>query len=328
MQRRKALVAATALSAFLAAGLAAVPALAQEWPAKPIKLVVPYPPGGNVDGAARILAAELQKQLPQPVLVENKAGAGGLLAGDFVAKSEADGYTLFVAANGPLLFAPTIFNRPLYHWNKNFIPVTTLTLTPLVLQVHPSVAAKTVPELLAMAKARPDGVTMASPGAGTTNHLLSELMQKATGARWLTVHYKGNAPATNDLLGGQVQFNFDQVSVAQPFVKDGRTRALAVVAPKRVPWLPDVPTLEEQGIKGVEGQTFTGLLAPAGTPAPVIARLSAATRKVLEDPAVVQRMFGAGSEARWMAPSDFSAYLEKEESTWLPIIKAANIKAE
>ena len=310
------------------AAAAAVPALAQEWPAKPVRLVVPYPPGGNVDSAARIVAAEMQKSLKQTVIVENKAGAGGLLAGDFVAKSDPDGYTLFITANGPLLYSPTIFNRPLYHWQKNFVPIVSVTFTPLVLQVHPSVPAKTAPELIALAKSKPDAVTMASPGAGTTNHLLSEMLQRVSGAQWLTVHYKGNAPATNDLLSGQVQFNFDQVSVAQGFIKEGRTRALAVAAPRRVQWLPDVPTLEEQGIKGVDGQTFTGLLAPAGTPPAVVARLSDAVKQALADPAVVARYVATGSEARWMSPQDFAAYLQKEEATWLPIIKALNIKAE
>lgn len=319
-----ALIAATAATA----AAAALPALAQEWPSKPVRLVVPYPPGGNVDSAARIVAAEMQKSLKQTVIVENKAGAGGLLAGDFVAKSDPDGYTLFMTANGPLLFSPTIFNRPLYHWQKNFVPIAPVTFTPLVLQVHPSVAAKTAPELIAMAKAQPGGLTMSSPGAGTTNHLLAEMLQRVTGAQWLTVHYKGNAPATNDLLSGQVQFNFDQVSVAQGFIKEGRTRALAVAAPKRVQWLPDVPTLEEQGIKGVDGQTFTGLLAPAGTPPAVVARLSDAVKQALADPAVVARYVATGSEARWMSPQDFAAYLQKEEATWLPIIKALNIKAE
>jgi tripartite-type tricarboxylate transporter receptor subunit TctC len=302
--------------------------LAQSWPAKPIRVVVPYPPGGNVDTAARIVANELSKSLGQPVVVENKAGAGGMIAGDFVAKAEPDGYTLFMAANGPLLYSPTIFNKPLYHWNKNFIPVSMVSLTPLLVQVHPSVPVKSVPELLALAKAKPDSVTMASPGAGTTNHLLSEMLQKTSGATWVTVHYKGNAPATQDLLGGQVQFNFDQVSVAQAYVKDGRTRAIGVVAPKRVPWLPDVPTLAEQGIKGVEGQTFTGLLAPFGTPPFVIEKLSAAMNSVLSKQEVIKRFYEVGAEANWMTPQDFSSYLAKEEATWIPIIKSANIKAE
>jgi tripartite-type tricarboxylate transporter receptor subunit TctC len=262
------------------------------------------------------------------VIVENSAGAGGLIAGEYVAKSEPNGYTLFVAANGPLLFSPIIFNRPVYHWKRSFIPITSLTFTPLVVQVHPSVPVKTAPELIALAKSKPGALNMASPGAGTTNHLLSEMMQKVTGAQWITVHYKGNAPATADLIGGQVQFNIDQVSVAQAFIKDGRTRALAVIAPKRVPWLPDVPTLQEQGIKGIEGQTFTGVFAPAGTPPAVIQRLSDALQKVLNETAVKARIFAAGSEARWLTPKDFVSYLEKEEATWVPIIQSANIKAD
>ncbi|TFZ06148.1 tripartite tricarboxylate transporter substrate binding protein [Ramlibacter henchirensis] len=321
------------LLAFLALGAAALlsagPGLAQQaWPSKPVRIVVPYPPGGNVDGAARIIASDLQKSLGQPIVVENKAGAGGMIAGDLVAKADPDGHTLFLAANGPLLFSPTIYNRQLYHWKKNFVPISRVSLTPLLVQVHPSVPARTVPELLALIKAKPNAVTMASPGAGTTNHLLSELMQKATGVQWTTVHYKGNAPATNDLLGGQVQFNFDQVSVAQPYIKDGRTRALAVIAPRRVPWLPDVPTLEEQGIKGVEGQTFTGLLAPAGTPPAVIEKLSAALKTVLDSKAVQDRFYQAGAEVAWLSPQQFTAYLQKEEDIWIPIIKTARITAE
>lgn len=323
MRKLPALVAATIASLGV---LATAPAFAEDWPVKPIHLVVPYPPGGNVDTAARIVAAELGKVLSQPVIVDNKAGAGGLIAGDFVAKSDPDGYTLFMAANGPLLYSPTIFNRPIYHWSKNFAPITMVSLTPLLVQVNPSVPVKTVPELVALAKSK--RITMASPGAGTTNHLMSEMLQKVTGATWTTVHYKGNAPATNDLLAGIVQFNIDQVSVAQPFIKEGRTRALAVIAPKRVPWLPDVPTLAEQGIKGVEGQTFTGLLAPAGTPQPVIDKLSAALKTILAKPEVVRRFYDVGAQAEWMSPKDFSSYLAKEEATWIPIIKAANIKAD
>jgi tripartite-type tricarboxylate transporter receptor subunit TctC len=324
MRKLLALIAATMGSMMVASA----PASAQEWPTKPVRMVVPYPPGGNVDTAARIVGTELAKLLGQPVVVENKPGAGGLIAGESVAKAPADGYTLFMAANGPLLYSPTIFNRPLYQWNKSFVPISMVSLTPLLVQVHPSVPAKTVPELVAMAKAKDSRVTMASPGAGTTNHLLSEMLQKVTGANWTTVHYKGNAPATTDLLSGQVQFNIDQVSVAQPFIKDGRTRALAVIAPKRVPWLPDVPTLAEQGIQGIEGQTFTGLLAPAGTPQPVIEKLSGALRTVLAREDVVKRFYDVGAMANWTSPQDFSSYLAKEEATWMPIIKSANIKAD
>lgn len=307
--------------------VSAGPGLAQAWPAKPVKIVVPYPPGGNVDGAARIIAGDLQKILGQPIVVENKAGAGGMIAADAVAKSDPDGYTLFLAANGPLLYSPTIYNRPLYHWKKDFVPISMVSLTPLLIHAHPSFKPDTVPELIALAKAKPNTLTMASPGAGTTNHLMSEMLKKATGASWITVQYKGNAPAVTDLLGGQVQFSIDQVSVAQPYIKEGRTKALAVIAPKRVPWLPDVPTLDEQGIHGVEGQTFTGLLAPAGTPAAVIDKLSAALKSVLAEKSVQDRFYQAGAQAHWMSPHDFTAYLQKEEDTWIPIIKAAHIKA-
>lgn len=323
----KVLALASAALASLSLG-AAAPALAQNWPTKPVRVVVPYPPGGNVDSAARIIANELNKELGQPVIVENKGGAGGMIAGEFVAKAEPDGHTLFMAANGPLLYSPTIFNKPLYHWKANFVPITSVSMTPLLIQVHPSVPVKTVPELVALAKSKPGAVTMASPGAGTTNHLLSEMLQRETGATWTTAHYKGNAPATQDLLGGQVQFNFDQVSVAQAYVKDGRTRALAVISPLRVSWLPNVPTLAEQGIKGVDGQTFTGLLAPAGTSPAVIDKLSGALRNVLAKQDVIKRFDALGSEALWMSPRDFTSYLAKEEATWMPIIKAANIKAD
>ncbi len=311
-----------ALAACLMVGAAA----AQDWPTKPVRLVVPYPPGGNVDGAARIVADDLQKALGQPVIVENRAGAGGLIAGEFVAKSAPDGHTLFFTANGPLLFAPTTFGRPVYHWQKDFVPISSVSFTPLLLQVHPSVPARSVKELLDLLRSKPQSMTMASPGTGTTNHLLSEQMQLITGVKWTTVQYKGNAPATNDLLGGQVQFSFDQVSVAQPFIKDGRLRALAVVSAKRVPWLPDVPTLDEQGIKGMDGQTFTGVLAPTGTPAAVVSKLGDALGRILRDPAIQQRFHAAGAEARPMSPDEFAAYLRKEEGTWMPIIQSANIR--
>jgi len=299
-----------------------------DWPTKPVRLVVPYPPGGNVDGAARAIAEDLQKALGQAVIVENRAGAGGLLAGEFVAKSAPDGHTLFVTANGPLLFAPTMFDRPLYHWQKNFIPITSISVTPLLLQVHPSVPVTTVQGLLDLARSKPDSLTMASPGAGTTNHLLSELMQQVTGVKWTTVQYKGNAPAINDLLGGQVQFAFDQVSVAQPFVKSGRLRALAVVSAQRVPWLPDVPTLLEQGIRGVDGQTFTGLLAPAGTPAPVVAKLVETMAAAYKDPNVRKRIEDTGSLMVLNTPEQFAAQISAEFEVYKKVVADQKLKLD
>ena len=301
---------------------------AQEWPQKTVTLVVPYPPGGNVDIAARIVAGELAKQLKQTVVVENKAGAGGMIAGEFVAKSAPDGHTVFFAANGPVLFSPVIFGRSPYYWAKDFAAVTSVSMTPLVLQVHPSTTYRSMRELVEAAKAQPGAINMASPGAGTTNHLLSELLQTRTGAKWTTIHYKGNAPATTDLLGGQVQFNFDQLTVAQQHIRQGKLRGLAVTSSKRIPALPDVPTMDEAGYPGMGGTTFTGMFVPAATPKAVVDRLAQATAQVLGERAVVERFEAAGTQAQAMTPAEFTEYLRKEEALWLPIIRAANIKAD
>jgi tripartite-type tricarboxylate transporter receptor subunit TctC len=303
------------------------PAVAQNWPDKPIRLVVPYPPGGNVDTAARIVAPGLQQILGQPVIVENKAGAGGMIAGEAVAKSAPDGYTFFFTANGPLLFSPLIFKRTPYQWDKDFIPVSSVSFTSLVLQVHPSLPVKTVKELIDLAKKEPGKLMMASPGAGTSNHLVSELLQTLSGASWTTVHYKGNSPATTDLIAGQVQFNFDQISVATPFIKQGKVRALAVTSEKRVPALPNVPTFAEEGYPALEAATFTGVVAPTGTPKEVIARMHAALAKVLLDKNVIERFDGIGAEARSSSPEAFGAYLKKEYDKWAPVIIKAKINA-
>ncbi|MEP9348825.1 tripartite tricarboxylate transporter substrate binding protein [Xanthobacter sp. KR7-225] len=310
------------------AALIAAPAMAQAWPEKTVRLVVPYPPGGNVDGAARIIAAKLQDIFGKPFVVENKPGAGGMIAGETVARAAPDGYTLFVAANGPLLFSPIIFGRTPYVWSKDFETVGSISFTPMVLQVYPAVPAKTAAEFLALAKTSEPKLIMASPGAGTTNHLASELLQKLSGATWTTVHYKGNAPATTDVLAGRVQFNFDQISVALPYVKDGKTRALAVTSATRVPQLPDVPTLREVGFADFEASTFTGLFAPAKTPAAVVKALSDALAKILAEPEVIARFATMGAEARAMKPEAFSAYIAALDTRWTKVIKDANIKAE
>ena len=207
-----------------------------------MKLIVPYPPGGNVDTAARIISPGLQEVFGQPFVVENKAGAGGMIAGEFVAKSTPDGYTLFFTANSPLLHAPIIYRRPAYQWDKGLCAGEFgFPFTPIVLAGVPSVGSSgqaPVAELLDLAKREPGKLAMSTPSAGTTNHLLSELLQTLTGASWLTVHYKGNAPATTAMLGGEVQLSFDQVSVSLPFIRQGKVRALAVTTDKRVASLP------------------------------------------------------------------------------------------
>ena len=297
------------------------------WPERPVRIVVPYPPGGNVDVAARIIAPGLQAAFGQPFIIDNKPGAGGTIAAEGVARSAPDGYTLFLGANGPLLFSPVIFGRGDYKWDKEFEPISSVSFTPLVLQVRPSLPVKTLGELLALARKEPGKLNMASPGAGTTNHLVSELLQSLTGAHWTTVHYKGNAPATTDLLGGQVDFNFDQVSVALPFIKEGKVRGLAVSTAERVPSLPDVPTFAEAGVQGMEAATFTGMVAPKGTPADITNRLSQALVKILDQQDVKDKFAALGAQARGSTPQEFAAHVSKEDARWIPIIKKAGIKA-
>lgn len=305
---------------------ASLPLSAQTWPERTIKIVVPYPPGGNVDGAARIIADRLQTALGQNVVIENKAGAGGLIGSESVAKAEPDGYTLLLGANSPILFAPEMANRRAYEWRRDFAPITMVSLTPIVLQVNAKLPVTSLKELFEYAKKDPDKLTMASPGPGTTNHLLSELLQDRLGLKWVTVHYKGNAPATNDLVAGHVQFNFDQTSVALPFIEAGQTRALAVTGNKRVQWLPNVPSFAEAGYPGYDGATFTGLLAPSKTPQAVIERLNRELTQILNDPDVKKRFAAVGADTIPTTPEAFRDYLEKEDNTWIPVIRRLNIK--
>jgi tripartite-type tricarboxylate transporter receptor subunit TctC len=304
------------------------PAVGGTYPERNVRLIVPYPPGGNVDTAARIVADKLQQRMGQPFIVDNKAGAGGMIGGEAFVKSDHDGYTLFVGANGPVLFAPIINQRDAYYWKRDFIPITSISMTPLILEVYPKTPAKTAKEFFDLVRSEPDKLTMASPGAGTTNHLLSELVQSELGLKWVTVHYRGNAPATNDLIGGQVQFAFDQVSVGLPFIKNGNVRALAVTSPHRLASLPDVPTFAELGYKDFDAQTFTGLFAPAGTPPEIINKLHDEMVAVLKDPTVVDKFDKLGAESVAMTSAEFTAYLEHEDAKWIPVVRKANIKAQ
>ncbi len=314
------------LLAFVASCLSPM-AEAETWPDRPVTIVVPYTPGGNVDTAARVVANGLEAEFGQPFVINNKPGAGGMIGGEYVAKAKPDGYTLFVTPDGSLLFSPLILHRDAYDWRRDFVPIGAISYTPLVLQINPSLPVKNVSDLIAMAKKDPGKLMMSTPGSGTTNHLVSELLQSLTDAHWTTVHYKGNAPATTDVMSGQVQFNFDQISVSLPFIKDGRLRALAVTSNKRVPDLPDVPTFEEAGIKGMEAGTTVGLFAPAHTPADIVDRLSTALTKVLKQKDVIEKFTALGSQVRVTSPPDFATDLKATDDKWTPIIKKAGIDA-
>ena len=309
-------------------GVAGGSGTGQQWPARTVKLVVPYPPGGNVDGAARIIADKLQGALGQPFIVENKAGAGGLIAGEMFAKSPPDGYTLFVGANGPVLFAPEIAKRDAYNWKRDFLPISSISMTPLVLEVHPSVQAKTLKEFIDLAKRDPGKLTMASPGAGTTNHLLSELMQSTLGLQWVTAHYRGNAPATNDLIGGQVHFAFDQISVSLPHIKSGMFRALAVTSPHAHEVVARRADLRRARLQGFRRPDFYRPVRAGRHAAAVVDKLHEALAAILKDPAVVEKFDKLGAEAVAMTPAEFKAYLEREDAKWIPVVRKANIKAD
>ncbi|MFB4202962.1 hypothetical protein KBTX_02932 [wastewater metagenome] len=295
------------------------------WPEKPVQLVVPYPPGGNVDFNARIIADRLEKEFGQPFVVENRPGAGGMIAASHVINAKSDGYTLFVAPNGPVLFSPLLFRKDNYFWKDDFAPIGSISFVPLVLQVNPELGVDSAEALFEKAKANPGELTMASPGAGTQNHLISEMMQRLLDTEWLTVQYAGNAPATTDLLGGRVDFNFDQYTVARQYINSGKLKALAVTSPERLPSLPDVPTLKELGYSDAVSETFTGLFGPAGTPDEVVDRLNAALEKILNDPAVEKKFETAGADARAMDVDEFKAFLDEQYERWATLIREADI---
>jgi tripartite-type tricarboxylate transporter receptor subunit TctC len=305
--------------------LAPLAAGAQSWPSKPVTLIIPAPPGGNFDISGRIVGERLRTIFDKPFVNESKPGAGGMIAAEFVAKAEPDGHTLLVSGN-LLLFSPLILGQARYDWKKDLAVVGAISFTPMVLEVHPSIPAQNLRELLDLAGRQQ--LSMSAPGAGTSNHLAGEMLQKRSGKKWLIVQYKGNAPATQDLLGGHVNFAFDQLSSSLPHVQAGRLRPIAVTSLKRVPSLPDVPTLDEAGIAGFEAETFSAIFAPAATPKPVLDRLGAELAKVLQEPEVKERFGKLGSEVRAIEREAFAGYLTKLEDTWVPLIKEANIKAE
>lgn len=301
---------------------------AQNYPDKPVKIVVPFPPGGNVDISARIIAQPLSEELGQPFIVENRPGASGLTGSHYVVKSKPDGYTLLVASNSAISIAPLTNPNAPYEPLRDFAPVSMLAQTPLVIEVNSAVPVTSVAELVALAKRQPGRITVATPSSGSINHMAIELFQGATGTKFNLVHYKGNAPAVNDLIGGHVQASFDQVTSSLQQIKAGKLRALAVTSATRAPELPDVPTLGEAGFKGLEAVTFTAMVGPQGMPPEVVARLYAAVNKVLQSQAVKERFAAAGAQVRGTTPEEFLQFLRNEQARWRRVINEANIKTD
>lgn len=305
----------------------ALPAWAQAWPTKPIRIIAPFAPGGGVDIAARLVGAKLQDLLGQPVLVENKPGGGAMIGAEIVAKSAPDGYTLLLTSNS-LVNSPTLFGRSPFDWRKDFAFITTILEQPMVLEVNLDVPAKSVSELVALTRKEGSKFSFGTSGAGSINHLAGEWLAQITGAKWEMVHYKGAAPANADLMGGQIQIQFDQIGAALPVLRSGKVRPLAVTYLQRSKLLPDVPTMVESGYPGFEAVTLFGLIGPAKMPPEVIATLSKAMEKVLTDPAVIARFAEMGGDAKFSTPEGLREALTRQAETWTPVIQKANIKLE
>lgn len=300
---------------------------AQSWPSKPIHLLVPFVPGGNVDITARAVAPGLQEVLGQPVIVENRPGAGGTIAASQVAKASPDGYTLLMGSTSTLSVAPALYQN-VYDPVNDFSPIVILQQVPFVLVAHPSVPARTVGELVSLAKSRPGTITMASAGSGSSNHLAGELFQSLTGTKFVHIPYKGSGQAVADLIGGQVQLYFDQLTTEIGNIKSGKVRALAVSSARRWTALPEVPTFIEASVGGYEVLNVTGLVAPSRTPREIIRQLHAASIRVLESPLVRERFAALGVEPVGGRPEQFGEYIRDDFARWRKVIADGNIKVE
>jgi len=323
----KSLRAAASLAGTLALWPPVVVA-ADSYPAKPIRFVVAFPPGGGTDIIARSIAQKLAERLAQHVVVDNRPGAGGNIGTDIVAKSAPDGYTILMGSAGPLAINASLFAKMSFDPIKDLAPVTLAASTPNVLVVHPSLPARTVKELIALARSRPGEINFASSGHGTPAHLAGELFDSMTGVKLVHVPYKGAAPALADLLGGQVQLMFSTMPPALPHVKDGKLRALAVTSRKRSPAAPELPTIDEAALPGFEAITWHGVVAPAGTPAAIIARLNREIVAILHLPEVVERLSGQGTEALGSTPEEFASYIKSESVKWAKVVRESGAKAE
>jgi tripartite-type tricarboxylate transporter receptor subunit TctC len=301
-------------------------ASAQGFPSRPLRLVVPYAPGGNVDISARIVGPGLGELLKQTVIVENRPGGGGNVGAALVAKATSDGHTLLVGSSGPLSVNPVVFKDVPYDSVKDFAPVSLVQIVPLVVLVSPRFNVGSVRELIERAKAQPGKITMASAGAGTTNHFAIELFSSLTGAKFLHVPYKGSGPALGELLGGQVNTMVDQLTSSMGFIKEGKLKVIAVTAAKRVSALPGTPTLAESGVANYEASTYLGILAPAGTPRDVVAKLNSALRKVVDTPAIQERFRGLGADPGGSTPEQFAKMIRAELDKWRKLAATANLQ--
>jgi tripartite-type tricarboxylate transporter receptor subunit TctC len=298
------------------------------YPSKPVRLIVPFAPGGSTDVLARLLAEALRPELGQAVIVENKAGAGGNIGGDYVAKSPADGYTLLMAAAGPTVINPSLYAKMPYDPAKDLRPVTLLIQEPNLMAINPKIPAKTVPEFIAYAKTKPTEVSFGSPGNGSPAHLAGEWFNQLAGTTMVHVPYKGTGPALNDLLAGQIAMMIDNMPALWPHVQSGKLRALAVSTDKRATTAPEVPTLSESGVKGLAFGAWKGLMVPAATPTDIVDRLHAASTKALAKPEFRKRLIELGAEPVGNTPAQFAAVIKTETASWAALVKSTGTKLD
>lgn len=298
------------------------------YPDHPIRLIVPYPPGGNIDITARTVAPGVSEALGVQIVVDNRGGAGGTIGSEMAAKAPPDGYTLLMGSTGTLATAQALYPRLTFDPLKDFAYTSLVSSVALVTEVIPSLPARNVKELIALLKTRPGRVTYGSAGIGTSNHLTGEYFQTITGTRLVHVPYKGSGPALVDLMGGQVDMMFDQVSSSVGHIKSGKIRALAVTTLKRTGALPEVPTMDESGLKGFEASTTTGILLPAKTPPEIVKRVHAALVKTLRTPSTREAFAKVGADVVESTPEELDKLMRAENVKWTKVIRDANVKVE
>ena len=309
--------------------LACSPALAQDWPTKPVRVIVPYPTGGGHDFASRVVAQRLADTLKQAFVVENRTGASGTIGAEYTAKSAPDGYTFMVASPAETVVGPFAGLKMNYDWEKDLAPVTVIGETPLAIAVHPSLPAKTIQELLAYAKANPGKLSYGTPGSGSTMHFAGESLKALGGIFIVHIPYRGAGPAVTDLLGGQVPMGIVGTPPVMAPHKAGKIRIVAVTSAKRSPALPDVPAMAElPGYAGYNFTNWTGVFVAAKTPPAVIDRLAAEIAKSIQDPSVREKLVSAGVDPLGLPPSQFRQFLERERATYAKVAKVRNIKAD
>jgi tripartite-type tricarboxylate transporter receptor subunit TctC len=313
------------LAAFAVAAGIALPAAAQNYPTKTIRVIVPYPAGGATDFFARLVFPKMGEALGQAVVVENRPGAGTAIGASEVARSAPDGYTLLLGDAGTYAFNPTLYKKLSYDPVKDFAPVSLTGRFALILAVNPAMPAKSVKEFVAAAKSQPGKIDYGAPGPGSPIHLAMEFFKQRAGLTMTPIPYKGGADAMNDLLGGRISAMFPDIASGLPQIKGGKLRPLAVASAKRVAALPDLPTIAESGYPGFEAWAWQGFVAPAGTPKPVVAKLNGAFAKVMNDPAIKQRLSESGFEPQTSTPEEFARYMKSEIAKWAKVIRESHI---